>query len=155
MNKDIRQRRMLVVVAVVVVGGALAVLNFGSINTNLVYYWGPKELRAAGDKALGASIRLGGLVAPGSIVRNQDGLTLRFEVTDGVETVQVHSRGVPPAMFREGTGVVVEGRLLADGSFESSRLMIKHDNEYQPPGTEDDRGVRELMKSLQGGETTG
>ncbi len=155
MDKDIRQRRMLVVVAVAVVVGALAVLNFGNINTNLVYYWGPKELRAAGDKAIGASIRLGGLVAPGSIVRSQDGLTLRFDVTDGVETVPVRCRSVPPAMFREGSGVVVEGRLLEDGSFESSRLMIKHDNEYQPPGTEDDRGVRELMKSLQGGETTG
>ena len=154
MDKDIRQRRMLVVAAVAVVGGALAVLNFGNINTNLVYYWGPKELRAAGDEAIGASIRLGGLVAPGSIVRNQDGLTLRFKVTVGVETVQVHSRSVPPAMFREGTGVVVEGRLLEDGSFECSRLMIKHDNEYRPPGSEDDRGIRELMNSLQG-ETTG
>ena len=154
MDKEIKQRRVLVVVALVVVGGTLAFLNFGNINTNLVYYWGPKELRAAGDEAIGASIRLGGLVAPGSVVRNQDGLTLRFDVTDGIETILVHSRSVPPAMFREGSGVVVEGRLREDGSFESSRLLIKHDNEYQPPGTEDYRDIRELMNSLQG-ETTG
>ncbi len=155
MDKDIRQRRTLVVVAVAVVAGALAFLNFGNINTNLVYYWGPQELRAAGSEAMGASIRLGGLVAPGSIVRNQDGLSLRFDVTDGVETIPVRCHSVPPAMFREGVGVVVEGRLLRDGSFESSRLIIKHDNEYQPPGGEDDRDIRELMRSLQGGETTG
>ena len=154
MDKEIKQRRVLVVVALAVVAGALLFLNFGNINSNLVYYWGPKELRAAGDEAIGASIRLGGLVAPGTVVRNRDGLTLRFEVTDGTETVLVHSRSVPPAMFREGSGVVVEGRLLEDGSFESSRLLIKHDNEYQPPGTEDDRDIRELMNSLQG-ETTG
>ncbi len=154
MDKEIKRRRVFTVVALAVVAGVLLFLNFGNINTNLVYYWGPKELRAAGDEAIGASIRLGGLVAPGSVVRNQDGLTLRFDVTDGIETILVHSRSVPPAMFREGSGVVVEGRLREDGSFESSRLLIKHDNEYQPPGTEDYRDIRELMNSLQG-ETTG
>ena len=137
------------IVAVSLVGAALAFLAFGNIGTNLVYYWSPEELRDAGSEAIGASIRLGGLVKPGSIVREKDGLTLRFEVTDGVETVLVRSKSVPPAMFREGIGVVIEGTAREDGSFDSTRLMVKHDNEYTAPGAEDDRDMRELMKSLQ------
>ena len=149
MNRELRRRRIITITAVTLVAGALALLNFGNIGTNLVYYWSPEELRRAGSQAVGASIRLGGLVKPGSIVRDKDGLTLKFEVTDGVETVLVRSQSVPPAMFREGMGVVIEGTAREDGSFDSTRLMVKHDNEYQAPGTEDNRDMRELMKSLQ------
>ncbi len=150
---DLKRRRIFTAIAVLAIAGVLSFLAFGNgeLETNLVYYWSPEELLDAGDDAVGASVRLGGLVAPGSIVREQDGLTLRFAVTDGSETVPVFARSVPPAMFREGIGVVVEGTLKNDGTFESTRLMVKHDNEYQAPGTEDNRNMQELAKSLQFG----
>ena len=79
----------------------------------------------------------------------EGGLGLRFKITDGKETVAVSTRAVPPAMFREGIGVVVEGALQADGTFATDRLMIKHDNQYQPPGKGDERTVKELADTLE------
>jgi cytochrome c-type biogenesis protein CcmE len=154
-DRDWKRRRALTVAAIAVVAGVLAFVAYGNIGGNLVYYWSPKEVHAAGEKAVGATIRLGGLVAPGSIDRASTGLDLRFTVTDGDATVPVHASAVPPAMFREGIGVVVEGTLRDDGVFESRRLMVKHDNEYRAPGAGDDRNIRELMKSLDPGATGG
>src|SRR5688572_16061023 len=124
MDKDLKRRRIITVVAIAVVAVVLTVVAYSDIGGNLVYYWSPKEVHAAGDKAVGATIRLGGLVAPGSIVRTSTGLDLRFTVTDGDATVPVHASAVPPAMFREGIGVVVEGTMRKDGVFESRRLMV-------------------------------
>ena len=159
MDKDLKRRRVIVFAAIAVVAGVIAFVAYGNIGGNLVYYWSPKEVHAAGHKAVGASIRLGGLVAPGSIERASTGLDLRFTVTDGDATVPVHASAVPPAMFREGIGVVVEGTMRQDGVFESRRLMVKHDNEYRAPGDGDDRDIRELMRSLDpeaaGGATGG
>ncbi|HEX2465697.1 MAG TPA: cytochrome c maturation protein CcmE [Thermoanaerobaculia bacterium] len=159
MDKDLKRRRVITLAAIAVVAGVIAFVAYGNIGGNLVYYWSPKEVHAAGHKAVGASIRLGGLVAPGSIERASTGLDLRFTVTDGDSTVPVHASAVPPAMFREGIGVVVEGTMRQDGVFESRRLMVKHDNEYRAPGDGDNRDIRELMRSLDpeaaGGATGG
>ncbi len=145
-----RRRRLFITLAALIVsGGVLAYLAMGGIGENLVYYWSPTELKASGNQAVGASIRLGGLVEPGSIEREADGLTLRFAVTDGAESVRVSAHTVPPAMFREGIGVVVEGTMRSDGWFETRRLMVKHDNEYAPPGEMQDLDIKELMKSMQ------
>ena len=149
MDRDVKRRRVMVVGALAVVAAVIAFVAYGNIGGNLVYYWSPKEVHAAGAKAVGASIRLGGLVEPGSLERAATGLDLRFAVTDGEATLPVHASAVPPAMFREGIGVVVEGTLREDGVFESRRLMVKHDNEYRAPGAGDDRDIRELMKSLE------
>src|SRR6185436_7656146 len=102
---------------------AVAALAFGliaasGINDNLVYYWTPTQLRAAGDKAFGATIRLGGMVAPGSI-RRTGATGVEFDVNDGGATVHVKSAGVPPQMFRENIGVVVEGTMDRGGYFTS------------------------------------
>ncbi|HEX9737532.1 MAG TPA: cytochrome c maturation protein CcmE [Thermoanaerobaculia bacterium] len=148
MTTEQKRRRLLAVVALLASGGALAFLAFSGIGENLVYYWNPTELHAAGDKAVGASIRLGGLVAPGSI-QYGDGLTLSFVVTDGEQQVPVVANAVPPAMFRESIGVVVEGTMGEDGVFHTQRLMVKHDNEYRPPGEADTRDTKELMQSLE------
>lgn len=147
MTTERNKRRALAVAAVLISGGALAFLAFSGIGESLVYYWNPTELKAAGPKAVGASIRLGGLVMPGSIEYG-DGLTLRFRVTDGENEVPVYANAVPPAMFRESIGVVVEGTMSADGVFQTNRLMVKHDNEYRPPGEADSRDMKELVKSL-------
>ena len=119
------------IIAVVVAGAALTWLAVGDLGENLVYYWSPTELVAAKEKAKGATIRLGGLVEAGSL--KPDGTTLRFKVTDGATTVDVTTREIPPQMFREGIGVVVEGTVDDAGNFESRRMMIKHDNEYKAP----------------------
>ncbi len=144
-----RRRVVITLLAVVLSGGVLAYLAFGGIGENLVYYWSPTELKQSGNQAVGASIRLGGLVQPGSIERESNGLTLRFAVTDGAESVQVAAETVPPAMFREGIGVVVEGTLRDDGWFETQRLMVKHDNEYAAPGEGKELDMKELMQSMQ------
>jgi cytochrome c-type biogenesis protein CcmE len=144
-----RNRRLLALGALLVAGGAFAFLAFGNIGENLVYYWSPSELIEAGSQAETASIRLGGLVVPDSIVHSADGLTLDFEVTDGEKTVPVSTQAVPPAMFRGNIGVVLEGNMQPDGKFHSTRLMIKHDNEYRAPHEVDERDMQELVKSLQ------
>ena len=149
MSKDQRRRRIIVVLALAVAAVALGYLAFGNIGENLVYYWSPTELHEAGSNAVGASIRLGGLVAPGSIDRGEDGLTLSFDVTDGDYSVPVTAEAVPPAMFREGIGVVVEGTMRDDGTFDTNRLMVKHDNQYQPPTKDEMRDMEELMQSMQ------
>src|SRR6266850_4600435 len=135
--------------ALAVAAAAFLFIAIGGIGENLVYYWGPKELRAAGRKAVGASIRLGGQVAPGSVKLGDGVSNLEFDVTDGTAIVHVLSRGVPPQLFRDRIGVVVEGTMTKDGAFESRRLMVSHDNQYRAPG---DRNVdiKTLMRSTQG-----
>ncbi len=146
---DRGNRRLLLLAAAGVVAIALSVLAFGDVGENLVYYWSPTELQEAGTDAVGASIRLGGLVEQDSVSRSEDGLTLEFTVTDGTSQVDVRTTAVPPAMFREGIGVVLEGTLREDGQFATSRLMVKHDNEYQAPDVDDQRGMEELIESMQ------
>jgi len=133
---------------------AFGVIAFGNIGKNLVYYWGPTELRAAGDKAVGATIRLGGQVAKDS-VKFDGGSHLEFDVADGKAAVHVMSSGVPPQMFREGIGVVVEGTMTKAGHFECNRLMVSHNNEYRAPGDPKAVNMEELIKSTQGLEGSG
>jgi len=146
---EVRRHRLLALAAILIAAGTFGFLALGGLGKSLVYYWSPTELRAHGGKAEGATIRLGGLVAPGSIETGEGGLGLKFKMTDGAETVVVSTTAVPPAMFREGIGVVVEGALQADGTFATDRLMIKHDNEYQAPGKSDSRSVKELAETLE------
>jgi cytochrome c-type biogenesis protein CcmE len=146
--KTARRTKWFAVGAVAVAAAAFLFVAFGGIGNNLVYYWGPKELRAAGAKAVGATVRLGGQVVPGSVKR--EGVSgLEFDVTDGTAAVHVQSRGVPPQLFRDRIGVVVEGTMTSAGLFEGQRLMVSHDNRYRAPG---DRNVdiKTLMRSTEG-----
>ncbi len=146
-----RPRRWFAVLAIAVAAAALIAITAGGIGQNLVYYWGPTELRAAGDKAIGATIRLGGLVKKGTLVRQADGSTLEFDVIDRPGgSVHVVTHSVPPQMFREGIGVVVEGTMTPAGHFESRRLMVSHSNEYRVPGDPASADARDLMKTTQG-----
>ncbi|MGE5750468.1 MAG: cytochrome c maturation protein CcmE, partial [Gemmatimonas sp.] len=81
----------------------------------------------------GVPVRLGGQVKPGSMQWDAKTLDLRFTVTDGVKDIAVRSTGSPPQMFREGMGVVVEGRVVPGGMFQATNLMVKHSNEYRAP----------------------
>jgi cytochrome c-type biogenesis protein CcmE len=135
--------------ALAVAGAAFVAITAGGIGENLVYYWGPAELRQAGAKAVGATIRLGGQVAKGSIVQQPGVSALEFDVVDGTASVHVKSSGVPPQMFREGIGVVVEGTLTKSGHFESKRLMVSHGNEYRAPDDPKRVDMERLIKTAQ------
>ncbi len=127
------QRRLMLVVALVVIAGAFGVLASGALTDNLVPYHDPSSVLEAGEAAVGPTLRLGGQVASDSVVFDEANQDLRFALTDGKNTIQVHTRGVPPDMFREGIGAVVEGKLSASGVFEGSRILVKHSNEYRAP----------------------
>ena len=137
-----------------VLGGAgviLAVfawLLFGGLEKNIVFFLTPRELLAKGADGVGVPVRLGGQVKPGSLKWDAKALDLRFTVTDGAREMRVHSTGAPPQMFREGMGVIVEGRVGAGGVFEASSLMVKHSNEYRPPkpGEEAHEKYKTLIK---------
>jgi cytochrome c-type biogenesis protein CcmE len=148
MSAEQRKRRIVAIAALGVVVTALGVLAFGGIGENLVFYWSPTEIMEAGDEAEDAVIRLGGVVEEGSVKRGNDGLQLDFSVTDGAHSVPVHAEEVPPAMFREGVGVLIEGTMGADGVFQSKRLLVKHDNEYRAPESEKQADMDELVKSM-------
>jgi cytochrome c-type biogenesis protein CcmE len=119
--------------ALIIVLSGFGYLMYGGIGDNLVYFVTPAELLAQGDAAYERPIRLGGQVVPGTVRWNADALDLRFTLQDEDVHIEVISRKAPPAMFREGQGVIVEGRLNRDRVFESSNLMVKHSNEYAPP----------------------
>jgi cytochrome c-type biogenesis protein CcmE len=136
--------------ALAVAAIAFIVIAASGINRNLVYYWTPVDLRNAGDKAYGATIRLGGQVAPGT-VRGVGGVSgLEFDVTDKKAVVHVKSNGVPPQMFREGIGVVVEGTMTRGGYFASERLMVSHNNEYRTPKAGETLNAKELIRTTEG-----
>jgi len=135
-SSEQKSKRTLLIGALVIVLGALAFLAYGGIGDNLIYYWSPSELAKAGDKALGADIRLGGVVVEGSVVMGADGRSMDFKLQDPEATVDVHAEALPPAMFREGIGVLVEGTMGATGPFQATQLMVKHDNEYRMPETD-------------------
>lgn len=128
---------LLGIAALAIAGAALAYIAYGNLGDNLVYYWSPSEMLAQGSKAHGPTIRLGGVVVPGSIRWNAAHSSLTFEVADSPKPeapkVAVACDQVPPQMFREGIGVVVEGTFGAASVFRTSRLMVNHSNEYRPP----------------------
>ncbi len=142
--------RWFAIAALTVAVVAFVALTAGGIGENLVYYWGPSEVEAAGDKAVGATIRLGGMVAEDSVVFGDGASGVEFDVTDFKATIRVRSNGVPPQMFREGIGVVVEGTMTPAGHFDCNRLMVSHGNEYSAPEDPDTRTSRQLMESTEG-----
>ncbi|MGI9038721.1 MAG: cytochrome c maturation protein CcmE [Gemmatimonadota bacterium] len=120
-------------VGALAVAAAIGMLLAGGLQENIVYFLTPTELVAQRTDSVDRPLRLGGQVKPGSVVWDAEALDLQFVVQDSAGEVPVHSTGAIPAMFRDGIGVVVEGSLRADGTFESTNLMVKHSNEYKAP----------------------
>jgi cytochrome c-type biogenesis protein CcmE len=125
------RRRWGLLLGVAAVVAVIAWLAFGGIGNALVYYQTPTELIARGEGAVGQQVRLGGLVKVGSLGGPATDLT--FVVSDGTHEITVHSTSAPTSSFREGVGVVVEGRLTGGGLFEASRVLVKHDENYVAP----------------------
>jgi cytochrome c-type biogenesis protein CcmE len=125
-----KQRRLTLIGtagAVLVVAAGLVLY---ALSDQIVFFNSPSDIHASAP-APGQRIRLGGLVAEGSLVKGTDG-SVRFAVTDGAETVQVGYRGILPDLFREGQGVVTEGVLEPDGNFAADTVLAKHDENYMP-----------------------
>ena len=158
MNESDRMRRKtrwFMLGAFAVAGLAFAVIAASGINKNLVYYWTPSDLHANGEKAYGATIRLGGMVAKNSI-RTIGGSAVEFDVKDATRVVHVKTTTVPPQMFRENIGVVVEGTMVKGGYFHCNRLMVSHSNEYKAPAKGhpmDRKELERMMKSVEQGKS--
>jgi cytochrome c-type biogenesis protein CcmE len=141
-------KRPWILAGAVLILAVFAWLLFGGLQKNVVFFLTPQELLAKGNEGVGVPVRLGGQVKPGSLKWDAKALDLRFTVTDGAREIPVHSTGAPPQMFREGMGVIVEGRVGAGGVFDATNLMVKHSNEYRAPkpGEEAHEKYKTLIK---------
>ena len=123
-------------VAFIVVGlsalGLAAYLVASAFRNNLVFFFSPTQV-AAKEAPVNRTFRVGGLVQEGSLKRDQDGLTVRFAVTDTAATVPVVYKGILPDLFKEGRGCVAQGRVGSDGVFYAESVLAKHDENYMPP----------------------
>jgi cytochrome c-type biogenesis protein CcmE len=125
------QRLVLVILAVAAVLGAVLLAMWG-LKDRAAYFYTPADV-VAGKARTGEAMRIGGMVETGSVKLDSDGVTTRFIVEDGDARVPVTYRGILPDLFREGSGVVAEGRLAADRSFVADNILAKHDERYMPP----------------------
>lgn len=125
------QRLVLVVLALIAVLAAVLLAMWG-LRDRAAYFYTPADV-AAGKASTGRPVRLGGMVERGSVKRDADGVTTRFVVEDGEARVPVTYRGILPDLFREGSGVVAEGQLVAGGTFVADNILAKHDERYMPP----------------------
>ncbi len=126
-----KRRRLAFALAIVLAGAGAAALILYALKDNVLYFYSPSDV-AAQRVAAGVSFRIGGLVQADS-VKQGPGADVQFVVTDGKTGVPVDYRGVLPALFREGQGVVALGRMTPGGTFSASEVLAKHDEKYMPP----------------------
>ena len=124
-----RRKRMAIALGVVAVVGAATALVLNAFQSNLVFFYTPTQISAK-EAPSGRTFRLGGLVVEGSVKR--DGVKVNFEVTDTAKIVPVQFSGILPDLFKEGKGVVAQGR-LENGVFQAKEVLAKHDENYMPP----------------------
>jgi cytochrome c-type biogenesis protein CcmE len=127
---------MVIIVAGLAVLAVALTLIFKAFNSNMVFFFSPSDVQAKQAPA-DRMFRLGGLVEEGSLQREDDGLTVHFKVTDNASTIPVIYTGILPDLFREGQGVVAQGKLDASGVFKASEVLAKHDETYMPPEVAD------------------
>ena len=127
-----RHKRLLLILAGLAVLGAVIALVLNAFQSNLVFFFSPTQV-AAGEAPKGKPFRIGGMVKEGSILREADGVTLRFAITDTERDITVAYKGILPDLFKEGKGAVVQGRLGDDGVFVAKEVLAKHDENYMPP----------------------
>ena len=143
-----RHKRLAAIAFGIAALGIAAALVLSAFQQNLVFFFTPTQV-AANEAPQGRTFRIGGLVEPGSVKRQPDGVTVQFVVTDTVKAIPVTYRGVLPDLFREGKGVVTQGRLGADGTFVASEVLAKHDENYMPP-----EAAEALKKAHEKGQAT-
>jgi cytochrome c-type biogenesis protein CcmE len=124
-----RYQRLAIAAGVITVVGVAVALVLNAFQSNLVFFYTPTQI-AASEAPAERTFRLGGLVVAGSVKR--EGVAVNFRVTDTVQTVPVRFEGILPDLFKEGKGVVAQGR-MRDGVFEAREVLAKHDENYMPP----------------------
>jgi len=149
-----RHKRLALVAGGVAVLGIAAALILNAFQSNLVFFYSPTQV-AANEAPLSRSFRIGGLVEQGSLQRQPDGVTVRFVVTDTAKSIPVLYEGILPDLFKEGKGVVAQGKLEADGVFHAREVLAKHDENYMPPEAADALQQAEKMKSKMAGTLQG
>jgi len=120
-----------VVIALLVIGGALAWVAISGLRNSLVYYRTPTEVEGMKAAAFGEPIRLGGYVVPGTV--QHEGSALRFVISDGTTRMSVIASGTIPSLFKAGQGCVLEGSEHANRSFYADTVLVKHNGVYRPP----------------------
>lgn len=133
MNNTQKKRLGLIAGGIAIVGVA-AILVFNAFEENLVFFFSPSQV-AANEAPTGRAFRIGGFVEEGSVKRQEDGVTVNFKVTDTAHTIPVSYKGSLPDLFKEGKGVVAQGK-LQNGVFVADQVLAKHDENYMPPEAE-------------------
>ena len=127
-----RKKRILMVCAILVGISISVILILTAFEKNLMYFYSPTEI-INGDAPKARSFRIGGLVVTDSVIRNSDDLKVSFILTDTVNKVKVIYEGILPDLFREGQGIVANGKLQSDNIFIADQVLAKHDENYMPP----------------------
>src|ERR1700675_2300413 len=148
--KPKHKRVALIATGLAALGGA-ATLILNAFESNLVFFFTPSQV-AAHEVPQGRNFRIGGLVQPGSLRRQAGGVAVHFVVTDTAQSIPVEYNGILPDLFKEGSGVVAQGVLGADGLFHAKEVLAKHDANYMPPEAAD--AVRRAQKAMQDSEKT-
>lgn len=129
-----QKKRLGLIAGGLIICGAAAALVFNAFEENLVFFFSPSQV-AAHEAPEGRAFRIGGFVQEGSVQRQKDGVTVRFDVTDTAHTVPVTYKGSLPDLFKEGKGVVAQGK-LQNGVFVADQVLAKHDENYMLPEAE-------------------
>ncbi len=139
-----RNKRLMFVVVGLCGLGIAAALVLSAFNQNLVFFYSPTQVKN-NEAPVNRAFRLGGLVKEGSVQRQADGLTVNFLVTDNAETIEVQYKGILPDLFKEGQGMVAQGKIGDSGRFVATEVLAKHDETYMPP---------EVAKALEKGKAS-
>ena len=127
-----RTRRALAIVAGLATLGVASALVLNAFQSNLVFFFSPSQI-VAKEAPIERNFRIGGLVEEGSLKRDGQSLTVNFVVTDMAQRIPVSYTGMLPDLFKEGKGVVAQGKLGSDGVFRAEQVLAKHDENYMPP----------------------
>lgn len=127
-----RHKRLALIGGALATLGVIAALVLNALNSNIALYISPTEV-AAGKAPQGKVFRIGGMVKEGSLARQADGVTVSFVVTDTEQDLAVNYKGILPDLFKEGKGVVAQGKLGDGGVFVANEVLAKHDENYMPP----------------------
>ncbi len=127
------RKKRLTLIVLMIVGVAVGVsFALKALNENIMFFFSPADI-LAGKAPVNKEFRVGGLVVDGSVARPGEGLTVEFDLTDNDSVVKVKYTGILPDLFREGQGIIANGRLNDSGQFIASEVLAKHDENYMPP----------------------
>lgn len=147
-----RNKKIGLIASIALIASGLAYLGMGQFGQNLVYFFTPSEVIAFTPEYFGKKVRVGGMVVQGSVQVVPNSLKMSFNLTDGQATIPVEFEGIPPDLFKEGQGAVVEGHWNGAKRFQSNMIMAKHSEDYMPIEMKQ-AGIelpkKDLLKSLQ------